>query len=49
MIQLTTELDKLLVKLSETDDLSIELPRIALKIKKVLLKIKEHEHTNNQN
>lgn len=44
MIQLTTELDELLVKLSETDDLSIELPRIALKIKKVLLKIKEYEN-----
>ena len=47
MIQLTTELDELLVKLSETDDLSIELPRIALRIKKVLLKIKSYEHTNN--
>lgn len=47
MIQLTTELDELLIKLSETDDLSIELPRIALKIKRVLLKIKEHENKNN--
>lgn len=44
---MTQELDELLVKLSETDDLSIELPRIALKIKYLVLKMKENEHTNN--